>query len=387
MLLTFPLLAYRHKSIPKFLIIFICISFLTGTYFIITGANTWSLLLKIIFIISFSLLYFYYALREFDFDVHSIFKLYLKGASLVCIVFFIQKLAFYLGIKPIYDLSYLGLRYNAPKDGDGFLPSGFLGEPSGLGIVLCPAIFVALFQLIARKFNFISPLFTFIIIITVLLCSSATGYLGAMLCLVLIGFNYRKLGMLFVSLGFGIISIVLLYQLVPRFKMRVDDSVGVFVFQNLKSEKQLKNGSTMSLFNNIQVAQQNFRHHPIMGTGLGSHAKAFDKYNKFNIETIWWAKLNREDASSMFIRLISETGILGLLVVLYFLLKFHVSKKHSFNESNWVISNALLVLMFVFLLRQGNYVAYAFPLFVLMYYYVYKMNKEQKSISSNAYTA
>lgn len=386
MLITFPILAYRHKIFPKFIIYFLAVNFTVGSYFVFTNNNTWTLLLKIIFIISFCLLYFYYALREFDFDVHAIFQLYLKGVSIICIAFFIQKVAFYFGIKPIYDLSYLGLRYNAPKDGDGFLPSAFLGEPSGLGIVLCPAVFVAQYQLITRKYNFISPLFSVIIILTVLLCSSATAYLGAMLCLILIGINYRKLGILLTSFGFVILSIFLLYQFVPRFKMRVDDSLGVFVFQNLKSEKQLKNGSTMSLFNNIQVAQKNVSLHPLFGTGLGSHARAFDQFNRFNIDTIWWAKLNREDASSMFIRLVSETGILGLLLAAYFLIKFHVSKKHSNDEYNWVISNALLVIIFVFLLRQGNYVAYGFPLFVLMYYFVFKINEKQKISSPNTYS-
>ena len=373
MLLLMPVLVYRHRSVPKYILYFIVLASGTGIFYVARGYNSLPLLVKIIFIITFVTLYFYYFLREFRFDIEKVFGFYLKGAIVASIVFFIQHVGFVLGIQPLYNLSYLGVLFKPPQE-DGFLPAAFMPEPAGIASVLCCALFIALHNVVTSRRLMLSYTGSILIIAALLFSGSSTGYLGMFFCFLLMAINYRKVAMIAGSVVIGTGVCLALYSYNARFKMRVDDSLGVFFYQRLTSEKQLKNGSTMALYNNLHIASSNFKNHPVMGTGLGSHPVAFGFYNRFDEDTIWWAELNKEDANSLFLRLMSETGLLGLALFFGFLVKFGVSKKSSVDNRRWLISNAILVFVFVTLLRQGNYVGYSIPFFLLMYYYNHKNN-------------
>ncbi|MFH1395484.1 MAG: hypothetical protein ABIH09_04930, partial [Candidatus Omnitrophota bacterium] len=86
--------------------------------------------------------------------------------------------------------------------------------------------------------------------------------------------------------------------------------------------------------------------------------------------------LNRTDAASLFSRLISEMGLLGIALFFYFIVKFYVSKK--MDEHYWMISNAILCLFIVNLLRQGNYFYSGFIFFVWAYYFTYRNMRIEK---------
>ena len=51
-----------------------------------------------------------------------------------------------------------------------------------------------------------------------------------------------------------------------------------------------------------------------------------------------------------------------------------VPKNRSQNETNWLMSNAILVVILVYLMRQGHYFINGFPFFLWMYYYIRKKN-------------
>jgi hypothetical protein len=54
------------------------------------------------------------------------------------------------------------------------------------------------------------------------------------------------------------------------------------------------------------------------------------------------------------------------------LIRYNIKKSREDNTNKWIISNAILVLLLINIVRQGHYVAYGFPAFILMYYYLYK---------------
>ncbi|MBA3679762.1 MAG: hypothetical protein H0W73_01030 [Bacteroidetes bacterium] len=119
---------------------------------------------------------------------------------------------------------------------------------------------------------------------------------------------------------------------------------------------------------------------PLFGTGIGSHEFAYEKYtlNKL-IGGIY--KFNAGDANSLFLRAASEIGLLGVIFLVLFVFKYFVSHDLLGNEPNntyWVISNSLLVLILLTYLRQGNYTYNGFFFYCWMYFY--------NSSSYNKYT-
>ena len=138
------------------------------------------------------------------------------------------------------------------------------------------------------------------------------------------------------------------------------------------------NLSTFALFSNSLVAYNSFRDNPIFGSGLGSHKLSYHKYigdivdvNK--ISTF----LNVDDANSLFLRLLSETGLFGIIIFFYFIFKFHLSKKRDESNYLWIINNAILVMFLIRLIRIGHYFIYGFFFFFWLYYFAWKFNKTQ----------
>jgi hypothetical protein len=94
--------------------------------------------------------------------------------------------------------------------------------------------------------------------------------------------------------------------------------VGLTIFSQLGELdiSALDNGdinfSVMVLFLNAQVAFHNLMTHPILGVGLGAHGTTYEQLlpSLANIRNSA-AGLNSNDAAALFLRLISETGILG----------------------------------------------------------------------------
>lgn len=141
-------------------------------------------------------------------------------------------------------------------------------------------------------------------------------------------------------------------------------------------------GSTFVLFNNLFVAYNNLvRHPPYVGTGLGSHKRAYERYSLtrrfeqfFNI-----TELNYQDANSLGIRLLSEFGLVG--VFFSFLLLFGCFvRRNDLNaaEPYWVISGAILTFLVVTYIRKGHYFHYGLTMYMMLYYFNSKNHKQFK---------
>ena len=107
-----------------------------------------------------------------------------------------------------------------------------------------------------------------------------------------------------------------------------------------------------------------------MGVGIGGHPVAFDKVLPFNVfDDPILATINKEDAGSLALRLLSETGILGLLAFLAFFGRAivraaHVVRKQCLSGHKTAEQGVYLAivggassLLAVYLVRQGVYYA------------------------------
>jgi len=166
-----------------------------------------------------------------------------------------------------------------------------------------------------------------------------------------------------------------LYNNVDEFKNRVDSSISLFVYDEAFKLGET-HGSSFILYNNYRVALENFKTNFLFGTGIGSHPTAFEKYSIAKDIKVWGFNLNSADANSMFLRLMSETGLFGLVIMFTIMIKCYV-KRDRYNESfHWLVSNGILIMILLNLFRQGHYFLNGFPFFVILYYFNFVSHRE-----------
>ena len=200
---------------------------------------------------------------------------------------------------------------------------------------------------------------------------------------------------LFLAINFGLVRYVILlipaafvlfnilYNNVSDFKSRFDGLIHLFSGEDFKLGET--HGSAFILYNNYRVAIENFKTNFVFGTGIGSHPVAFEKFSIASHIKIWGFNLNSADANSMLLRLISETGLFGVCIFLFIVFRFFVRRQENNESFDWLVSNAILVMILLNLFRQGHYFLNGFPFFVMLYvfnYYSYQ-NFLETGVSGN----
>lgn len=137
------------------------------------------------------------------------------------------------------------------------------------------------------------------------------------------------------------------------------------VFENATPEDfELLNLSSYASLTNYWIAFH--APHRLIGTGLGSHESNYEKMYQSNFVHYG---LNQTDAYSMFARLLSEFGWVGIMMYIFFLYKYY--------NKNEVISLCLLVFFISYMIRGGHYTIYGVALFHFLYYKIGTECKKQ----------
>lgn len=380
-LLLFPFFIQRY-GLPKVPFQIILLPLFVGVFQVMMGNNEWFLFLKIFLGVLLSTTFYYYVIQYYDINIEKMFSLYLKWAYWSAIIGLIQYVSFKIHFRPGYDYYWLHFnKWSVVSSGEGLIRiNSIYMEPSQLGIMLGPAAFVAVLN-IFRKQNFEYENYqNYIILLAVYLSKSSTGYIGLFFVILIIGINLGYVSYLILFLVGGVLAGIGLYNSVDEFKSRIDAATALWVHQNYKIENL--NTSSFVQYNNAHVAFENFKEHPLFGTGMGSHLVAYEKYSYTRTGEIRFkgTDLNSTDANSLFLRLVSETGLMGVLFFIVVVLKCFVGNSGT-DDPHWIISGSLLVLILLYLLRQGNYFLNGFPFFVWLYYYN-KVEHNNKSIIS-----
>lgn len=333
------------------------------------GNHTFPLFLKVFTGFSLSYLFYHYVILEFDFDLEKLFTWYLKGSFIVALIGLVQFISFQFGFTPGYDYSWILNKWGVVRGGNfGIRVNSIFGEPTYLASTLSAAFFVSLYNLFRKESFGISKIQSVIIAIVYILSFSGLGQTGVFLALILLAVNFGLVRYIIIAVPAGIILFNFLYNNVNEFKDRYDSTVGLFT-----GREQFKigktHGSSFILYNNYRVALKNFSSNYLFGTGIGSHPVAFKKYSLAKDFKVSGFNSNAADANSMLLRLISETGLFGVCIFLFILLKCYVSRDALNDSHHWLISNAILVMILLNLFRQGHYFLNGFPFFVLLYIY------------------
>lgn len=366
-------------GVPKALVGILAVFLLTSFFGIVKGQNEVSDLMKIWINISVSALYFYHILNYFNLDVIKLFKLYLNIAFFISLLGIIQVFSYSAGLVDFYTFFGIFNKWGVSEGGIfGIRLNSIYSEPSYFGSAIGPAFFIAIFNVVSKPPIFLSKVKSAIIIVAYFLTFSTVSYLGIFLIFILILLNFGLLRYILFAIPVLIGSYYYLYNNVTEFKIRIDGITSLASGQTVSAFDV--HGSSFVLYNNYTIAKQNILRNPLFGSGLGSHQHAYQEFSLVkDFGGIY--DFNSQDANSMLLRIASETGLLGLSLVVFFITTFFLKRNEDDkNEIYWMLSSACLVIIFLQLLRQGNYTYNGFFFFVWMYYFIRKVHdKEQIS--------
>lgn len=348
---------------------------ISGVIYIQAGYNTPMQFWKVMIGFFASMVFYEYVMKLYRFDVRKMFDLYMKWSFWVSAIGIFQIASYTVGFGPGYDYRFIFNKWNYAPGGLGIRMNSIFSEPSYFAAVVAPAFFVSLYCLIRNKQMFMRPWQLMCIIVSYFLTFSTLGYMGIGFCLLLFIANLGFIRWSMILLPIAGFGGFFAYNNVPEFTERIDGTYEVFVKGNIYSYDV--NGSSFVLYNSAVVATSNWKRHPLFGTGLGSHATAYDKYSVTKNMGAIQIEFNVADANSMLLRLLSETGLYGVGFMLIFIRRNWVSRNKASSEDMWLISNGVLVIILLYLFRQGHYFLNGFPFFLWMLYYTRKVNDQE----------
>jgi len=348
--------------IPFFLV------FILSLYNVWRGLDTFELLMKQALGISINALWFYMLIKINNYDIKGLFRIYLNIAFVVALIGIIQEVSYLIHFRPGYDYkAFMPPIWMFHPTHNFLRVNSILPEPAGFCISMLPAVFVSLITFFRNEKKIISRFKAGIIILSFILSFSSTGYLGLFIAIFLAAFRHNSLKRGALALVLILAAFLFLYNFSKDFKARVDDSLKVASAQKSLVDANL---SVFALYSNAKVAYGSFRISPFIGSGLGSHEL---NYRKF-ISGITGSNnaggfVNMQDAASLFLRLVSETGLLGIALVFFFIYRFHLGTREDDMGFLWIINNSALLFILIRLLRVGHYFTDGFFLFFWMYYF------------------
>ena len=271
-----------------------------------------------------------------------------NAALLLSLYGCIQEIGYILKIPAIYDISNYGFTLNGLDIGHGNLMrvNSLYAEPAHLGPILGLGVLIGLIE--CRSNKRIQSWKTAMILVAALLTQSFLTYasvIAAFVCFILFyqkGIKRKLKWVLLATLAVVFLCISqwdLVYSVIGRLSQ----------FRTLQTDTG-NDLSALAITSNFQVAVEKMKDGYWFGTGLDSHRLYYDRYID-RLYSFLYMRLNSADAASLYIRIFSEFGIIGLVAFCWALLKkFYLGLK----SKNKILVMVILMLM-VSIMRDGSY--------------------------------
>jgi len=204
-----------------------------------------------------------------------------------------------------------------------------------------------------------------LLLFTIIMSGSSLALLGLGLSLILFP-NRVRIWTLFIPFIVFACLLAGSYFVYPDFRTRVDDTVTVIQSADLTGA----NLSTYALLSNMYISIESFVNNPVSGSGLGSHEKSHGLFIEDLAGTEAFSEtltLNSKDANSLFLRVMSDMGMAGLLFIFYFIVRAY--NRNKIIDSHKLFSKALLLYFFCKLFREGHYFSPEMYFFIFAYYF------------------
>lgn len=270
----------------------------------------------------------------------------------------------------------------------GIIPRavGLSTEPAHYVVLLLPAVYIALYTLAGsgNLFKIKNKKVASILLFGFIISFSLVGYFGLGICLFIIFGNNVKVSFtkaMVLLVGFvGLVYFIL--------KTPIGDKVYSFiaVSSDIKgADYSSGDQSSFALLSNLMVAFEGLKISNYLGTGLNSHVVTYDAtLSKIFAVSQIPSELNKENAGSMFIRILSEFGIPGIILFIWFLKHFKAASKNTYvTTSNITVNNMCFVFLIMYSSRNGDYLNIIFFFFFAMFYYTYNNSKAENNLASN----
>jgi len=359
---------FRRHRLSRPLVLVFLILLIVGLVNVLFDNNTIQLFLKVFTGMSLSYFFYYYVLVQFEFNIQKLFKWYLKGAYICSIIGIIQLFFYFINYRPGWRLWFIFNKHGESFGGlTGFRINSIFCEPAHLAGILSAAFFISLYNLTKKEGVYINKFKSIVIVAVYILSFSSLGQTGILVAILLLFLSYGIIKYLIIVVPLVIITFNFIYDNVPEFRQRYDSAIDLV--QGEKFILGKTHGSSFILYNNYVVATENFKTNFLFGTGIGSHAFAFKIHSLSKDIKQRGFDSNAADANSMFLRLMSETGLFGIIIFIYIIITGYVKLDPKRPTYHWLISNAILLMILLNLFRQGHYFLYGFPFFMFLYYF------------------
>jgi len=365
-----PIWVLRY-GIPKIIIKLLFIPLIIGLVHIGLGNNNPFTFFKIFGGLSITIMFFYHFLIIKDFDFKKLFSWYIKFCYFLVLIGTVQVISFLIDFEYGYNFNWILNKWSLVKGGIvGIRVNSILSEPTYLATVVSPLVYISVKNLISKSDLYIKKYQSILVIVISILTTSSIGFFGILLSL-LLATNTIRLRYLFIGLFISISGFLVTYNNVPDFRARVDSAFGLWIEDDFSAKNT--NNSSFVLYNNLHIALEGLKNNPLFGTGLGSHEVAFKNYTLTKSVIKYDFEFNIKDGNSLFIRLCTETGLLGLVFILLLTIRCFIYRVPSADifQENKIISQSIFVLLILTLIRQGNYMLNGLPLMFIIYYYNY----------------
>lgn len=296
-----------------------------------------------------------------------LFSIYLKVSYFVCLLGILQLLIFI--VLKIDILKYpIGcsskalpmLKYGIPRI------RSIAYEPGWLAQTLIPAVIYS-FEILKKSKRIQKK---YLLIIIVFFMTMSSGALVAIpLYFILVKLKNRK------GIPLSIFSVIILGWLTKNIWMnKVMDTflslkkLEIGVFHNI-------NASSFAILSNLYVALNN--KNIFLGVGLGNHPYSyFRNFVNKKIGIYHFYGLNAMDAYSLLIRMVSELGIIWVILFIISLI-ININLKNNIKS---IINLGAFLGVFSFLIRGGLYTKFGTTFIILLFYYTGKQRARNRVI-------
>lgn len=304
--------------------------------------------------------------RHLRYSPEAIFNIYLQCATVAALVALIQQSAYLIGIERLYDLRWLligaaDLDYAGP-----FLrTSSMFTEPSYFAAFLMPALYLSVLRLTGRSKQL--RIGRSLMFVAALICTFSTiGYIGLGLC-ILFASQFTLRYMLFSMLLMA--SLVYFATTSPAINSRLT-SLPAVIQLDLQGDENLS-----ALVNglNLAITSHMLEDRPISGHGLGSYRIYSIQYLEEIVSgnqvlkdrlNVMMDQLTLADGGSMYLRLTSEMGIAGILLMIWILYRYFYRPNSPDRET---MACAALLFILVFSIRSGQLLRFELVFFLMLF--------------------
>ncbi|MCJ8314180.1 MAG: hypothetical protein MJK11_14595 [Pseudomonadales bacterium] len=308
-------------------------------------------------------------------DLKKIIGRLIKFQCYISVFAIVQQISFLLGFKYIYDLhSSLGFEGGSNisdlKYFTLYRVDSIFTEPSHFAYFISFGLFAGIKSL--EKSSFFSSLVSkkqFVIIMVAFLMTFSFSMYFVLILFVF--FTVLKPNFKSILIGGGIFFILAIVSTSEVVSTKINKIV------NFNSIDVENSGATIfAIYSNAYITYKTLEdHNYIFGSGMNSHRLNYDKYIIDLIDKDHRLYgTNSVDASSMFLKILSDFGVLGLVLVLCFFIFYRVRGRYS------DLSVVALFALISYMTRTGDYGSVVFTLFFSMYFAVYYLEKRKVGI-------